>query len=148
MNPSPKALELVKHFEGCRLEAYRDSAGILTIGYGHTGPDVHEGQQIMPAQAEYLLAQDLGKAAQAVNALGAPEMTQMEFDALVSFVFNVGAASFHGSSLAAYVRQGQFASAAAEFPKWCHAHVNGKLVELPGLVRRRAAEQALFQSMP
>ena len=131
---------MTRSFEGLRLEAYQDSAGIWTIGYGHTGPEVHRGQCIDEAEAEALLRSDLASALECVRRAVRVELEQHEFDALVDFCFNVGRGNLLGSSLLRYVNRGEVDSAAMQFGLWVHA--GGKVV--PGLVRRRAAEAALF----
>ena len=129
------ALELCKAFEGCRLTAYRDPAGVLTIGYGHTA-GVYEGQKISQLQAEALLADDLRGAFAAVDAKGIA-FSASKREALASFTFNCGPGNLTklctnrtveeiGEALALYIYAG------------------GK--QLPGLVRRRAAEQELYFS--
>jgi lysozyme len=131
---------LTRSFEGLRLKAYQDSAGVWTIGYGHTGPEVHHGQCISEIEAEALLRSDLASAVRAVQRAVQLDLAQHQFDALVDFCFNVGRGNLLGSSLLRYVNQGEFDSAAVQFGLWVHA--GGKV--LPGLVRRRAAEAALF----
>jgi lysozyme len=131
---------LTRSFEGLRLKAYQDSAGVWTIGYGHTGPEVHHGQCISEIEAEALLRSDLASAVRAVQRAVQVDLAQHQFDALVDFCFNVGRGNLLGSSLLRYVNQGEFDSAAVQFGLWVHA--GGKV--LPGLVRRRAAEAALF----
>ena len=145
MTPSPCAVALIKEFEGCRLTAYRDVRGIWTIGWGHTG-HVQPGQCIDQATADDWLSADLETASNPLQALG--ELTQMEFDALAGFIYNVGVARFLGSTLRRKLLAGDFKGAAAEFDKWIFALVNGVMVEEPGLIRRRSAERALFESMP
>jgi lysozyme len=137
---SNTGLALTRSFEGLRLEAYQDSAGIWTVGYGHTGPEVHGGQRITEIQAEALLRSDLSSAVRAVQKAVLVNLAQHQFDALVDFCFNVGRGNFFGSSLLRYVNQGEFDNAAVQFGLWVHA--GGKVI--PGLVRRRAAEAALF----
>lgn len=140
---SAEGMKLTKEFEGLRLEAYQDCAGIWTIGYGHTGQDVLADRRVTEAEASALLTMDLRDAIGCVNRAveDGAELAQHEFDALVDFCFNVGRRRFQQSSLLRYVNQGDFASAAHEFSLW--VNVNSKPV--PGLVRRRAAEAALFR---
>lgn len=138
MNHSPKAVGLVKEFEGCRLTAYQDQRGIWTIGFGHT--PANENQVCTEEQADAWLDADLKVADAAVNRLVNVVLTQNQFDALVSFVFNVGSGNFQTSTLLRLLNSGQSVLAAMEFLKWVHA---GPIVSA-GLQRRRAAEQALF----
>jgi lysozyme len=137
---SSTGLALTRSFEGLRLKAYQDCAGIWTIGYGHTGPEVHRGQCISEFEAEALLRADLASAVECVRRAVRVKLAQHQFDALVDFCFNVGRGNCLGSSLLRYVNQGEFDAAAVQFGLWVHA--GGKVV--PGLVRRRAAEAALF----
>lgn len=141
MKTSNKGLRLIQAFEGCKLKAYRCPAGVLTIGYGHTGDKVFEGMVITESRAEELLAQDLEWAERAViRACNPLPLTQGQFDALVSLVFNIGETAFVRSTLLRRLRQGF--TAAEEFLRW--DKVNGK--PLAGLARRREAEKALFLS--
>src|SRR5215469_12900903 len=87
---SKTGIALTERFESLRLTAYRDLTGVLTIGYGHTGPEVYEGQTITEETATGLLFQDVQVASHAVNFLVLVPLTQAEFDALVDFCFNVG----------------------------------------------------------
>lgn len=139
MKTSSNGLALVKQFEGLRTQAYICPAGVLTIGYGSTGAHVKRGMVITEAQATALLAQDVVRFEKAVNGLGVA-LTQNQFDALVSFAFNVGEKALRDSTLAKKLKAGDYKGAAAQFARWTKA--GGKT--LPGLVRRRAAEAALF----
>lgn len=141
INTSDVGVALIKQFEGLRLTAYRDSVGILTIGYGHTGPDVFFGQQITEAQATELLRRDLKAAEQGVLECVRAPLTQGMFDALVSFTFNLGGQKLRTSSLLRYVNSRQYRAARDAFAVWCMA--GGR--PLPGLQRRRAAEAELFE---
>ncbi|MFC4728142.1 glycoside hydrolase family protein [Coralloluteibacterium thermophilus] len=140
MSISDAGIDLIKGFEGLRLTSYQDSAGVWTIGYGHTGPEVGPGQTITQAQAEALLRQDVGWAENAVRNNVQVPLGQGQFDALVSFTFNVGAGAFGGSTLLQKLNAGDYAGAQNEFGRWIHA--GGQV--LPGLVNRRAAEAELF----
>ncbi|MBZ5681712.1 MAG: lysozyme [Acidobacteriia bacterium] len=134
-------LSLTESFEGVRLTAYQDQVGVWTIGYGHTGPDVHAGLTITQDQADNLLKGDVAHAAGAVNRLVTVPLAQDEFDALVDFVFNVGVGNFTGSTLLRDLNASNFTDAAAQFERWDRA--GG--VEVAGLLRRRQAEAKLFQ---
>jgi len=138
---SQNGLDLIKGFEGLRLSAYQDSAGVWTIGYGHTG-NVKPGDRITQAQAEDLLQKDTAWAQQAVRDQVKVPLTQGQFDALTSFTFNLGAGALGKSTLQAKLNAGDYAGAQAEFGKWVHA--GGQVLQ--GLVRRRAAEAELFGS--
>ncbi len=136
---SEVGLDLIKSFEGLKLEAYLCPANVLTIGYGHTG-DVEEGQVITEHQAEVLLRSDLMKFERCVNALVAEPITQSQFDALVSFAFNLGCNALRKSTLLKKLSEGDDIGAAEEFERWNRA---GGLV-MAGLTRRREAERDLF----
>lgn len=139
---SSKGYALTKSFEGLRLTAYKDQSGIWTIGYGHIGPDVHAGLTITEAQADALLVSDIAHAAACVSRAVTTSISQCRFDALVDFVFNLGCGRLHNSTLLRHVNAGEFDLAAAQFLLW--DHVNGAIVR--GLLARRKAEMALFQS--
>ena len=91
---SNTGLALTRSFEGLRLTAYQDSVGVWTIGYGHTGPEVHHGQCISKIEAEALLRSDLASAVRAVRKAVQVDLAQHQFDALVDFCFNTGRGSF------------------------------------------------------
>lgn len=147
-------LHLIQEFESCELTAYRDPIGILTIGWGHTGHDVHEGLTITQEQADELLREDVAESEQIVNRY-CQDVGQNQFDALASFVFNVGPGvqdvkdgfvtlkNGEPSTMLKLIRKGFYESAAEQFKFWVKA--GGKV--LPGLVRRRAAEAALFRTI-
>lgn len=139
---SSTGLDMTKSFEGFREQAYQDCAGVWTVGYGHTGPDVHPGRSVTQFEAEALLRADMAEAVTCVNRALEISLSQSQFDALVDFCFNAGRGSFRSSSLLRYVNAGDFASAAVQFGLWVHA--GGNVV--PGLVRRRKAEADLFRS--
>ena len=132
----------IRNFEGCKLKAYRDVKGVLTIAYGHTGPDVHEGMTCTPEQAFQWLMRDVGSAETAVNLMVRVTLSQNQFNALVSFIYNVGREAFNTSTLLRKLNEGDYKCASLEFVKWCHD--DGEVV--PGLVRRRLAERTLFDT--
>jgi lysozyme len=140
MQYSKAGLQLTESFEACKLTAYQDVKGIWTIGWGHTGPDVHPGLTITQEQAEQLLAKDVNWANNVVNGLVHASLTQGEHDALVDFVFNVGAGNFAHSTMLKELNGGNMVMAALEFEKWDMA--GGKVVA--GLLRRREAEHQMF----
>ncbi len=144
MRTSENGVELIKRFEGLELEAYQDIAGIWTIGYGHTGADVQPGMKISERDAEELLRRDLKPREQAVESAVKVPLNQNEFDALVSFVYNVGAAAFRGSTALKRLNKGDRVGAADALTWWNKATVGGVLREVMGLTRRRASERALF----
>lgn len=133
-------LALTEAFEGCRLTAYQDPKGVWTIGYGHTGKEVVPGLVWTQQQANKALALDVEWAATIVNKLVTANINQHQFDALVDFTFNEGATAFAKSTLLECVNSGNMQAAEVEFGKWIYS---GKII-LPGLVKRRKAEVALF----
>ena len=139
---SDQGLALTKSFEGLHLKSYQDCAGIWTIGYGHTGPSVSSGQAISETQAERLLQGDLAEAAACVNHAVQASISQGQFDAMVDFCFNAGRGNFTQSTLLRKINGGDSQGAAAQFALWIHA--GGEVV--PGLMRRRSAEAALFMA--
>lgn len=139
MKIATPGLDLIKSFEGLHLEAYPDPIGIPTIGYGHT-KGVVLGQKITAAQAEDFLRQDLAWAEDAVNEYVTAPINQNQFDALVSFVFNLGPANLKRSDLLKYTNLKQCERAAQEFGRWVYA--GGR--KFNGLVRRREAERQLY----
>ena len=145
MKTSPKGIALIKAAEGLRLKAYPDpGTGALpwTIGYGSTS-GVTKNMVITEAQAEQMLAADLVRFERAVERLVRVPLKQGQFDALVSFTYNVGEGNFTRSTLLRKLNADDHAGAAEQFKRWVNA--GGKV--LPGLVKRRAAERALFLSI-
>ena len=140
MEASEVLIEKLKEFEGFRRDAYRDEAGVLTIGYGHTGKDVREGDRLTTYGAEQLLMIDLQEHEAAVRRLHVAR-TQGQFDALVSFAFNLGIERLQGSTLLKVIRHGgSHDQIQREFKRWVYA--GGK--KLRGLERRRAWEARRF----
>lgn len=146
MKTGPKGLAEIMKWEGLRLRAYRCSAGVLTIGYGHTSmagpPTVNPGMTITKAQAEQILKRDLRKYEKAVNDAVRVDLSQEQFDALVSFCYNVGPGGFRKSSALRMVNARRFDAVPAKLMLWNKA--GGRV--LKGLTRRRAAEGELFMS--
>lgn len=140
MTTSERGLALIMECEGFCPEAYLCPAGVWTIGYGHTG-GVRPGERCSRDEARDWLGRDVGAAEQAVRRHVRIPLAQAEFDALVSFVFNVGTGAFAASTLLRKLGAGDRAGAAAEFDRW----VRGGDRVLPGLVTRRARERALFE---
>jgi len=133
-------IDLVKMAEGCKLTAYKCPAGIWTIGFGSTGPDVKEGMVITEEEAVNRLLHDLAHAETVVKHLVTVELTQHQYDALVDFVFNCGSGNFQNSTLLKLVNAGDFDGAHDEFAKWNKA--DGRV--LAGLTTRRLNEAKLF----
>lgn len=134
--------KLIQRFEGFRSEAYLCPAGVWTIGYGHTA-GVKPGDTCTPDEADEFLKQDLRTAENTVNAQNL-DLNQCQFDALVSFVYNVGSGNFTSSTLLKKLKKDTSATRdlEAEWKKWKYANK----VELKGLVRRRAAEWSLYKN--
>lgn len=139
MKTSDRGVELVKSHEGLSLKAYLCPAGVWTIGYGHTRT-AKKGMEITPKKALDLLLEDLQVAENAVSSMVDVPLTQGQFDALVSFVFNLGAGNFKTSTLRRKLNAGDYSGASAEFGRWVYS--SGR--KLGGLVKRRAEERALF----
>ena len=139
---TPAGLKLLKDFEGLVLHAYRDAVGVLTAGYGHTGPDVVEGLKITPQQAEEWLLEDVKTAQDAISRLVRVRLSDAQKDALTSFIFNVGTGAFERSTLLRKLNAGDYRAAANELLRWDKAGGH----TLKGLTRRRRAERDLFIS--
>lgn len=144
MVTSERGKELIRSFEGVKLQSYLCPAGVWTLGYGHT-KGVKEGDSCSEQQAREWLQDDLRASESALERLVEVPLTQGQFDALASFVFNLGSGNLASSTLLRLLNASDYAGAADQFLRWTKAR--GK--ELPGLVRRRQAERALFlQSDP
>lgn len=140
MKTSKKGIDLIKRFEGCKLSTYKCSAGVSTIGYGHTGKDVMPGMKITSEEAQRLLEKDLANFEKGVDLLGL-RFNQHQFDALVSFAFNLGLGALKSSTLLKKARINvNDQSIYAEFLKWNKA--GGR--PLKGLTTRRTAEADLY----
>lgn len=140
MNASVKGYNIIKKYEELRLEAYICPAGVPTIGWGHTR-NVQLGQKITKEKAEQLLMEDVSFAVADVNRLVKKTLTQSQFDALVSFVFNIGAPQFSESTLLLVInRNPNDIGIKPQFQRWVYG--KGKL--LPGLITRRQEEADLY----
>nr|DAM19918.1 MAG TPA: Lysozyme [Caudoviricetes sp.] len=146
MQISDKGIALIKEFEGCKLTAYQDSVGVWTIGYGWTQPvdgkPIRAGMTIKQETAERLLKTGLVSYENDVSRLVKVGLTQGQFDALVSFTYNLGSRALSTSTLLRKLNCGDYTGSADEFLRWNKA--GGKV--LNGLTRRREAERALFLS--
>lgn len=140
MKTSQAGIDLIKRFEGLRLRAYRDAVGVPTIGYGTTR-GVKMGIAITAERAEELLREDVTRFEEYIAQLVTVPLTQGQWDALSSFVYNLGPTKLAESTLLRLLNAGDYQGAAAEFDRWTRA--GGKV--LAGLVRRRAAERAMFE---
>ena len=141
MKISQEGLSLIKKFEGCRLEAYYCSGGVLTIGYGHTG-GVKESDTITQEEAEKLLRADVFKFEEYVEDNVMVELDQGQFDALVAWTFNLGPGNLRESTMLKKLNEADYTSVPNEMKRWNKA--GGKTLD--GLIRRRNAEALLFQS--
>jgi len=139
MSTSPLGISLIQHYEGCVLTAYRDSVGCLTVGFGHTS-NVTENMSITQEDADNFLKSDLGIFEESLQKLVTVSLTQCQYDALISFVYNLGENSLKNSTLLKLLNENNVNSAAEEFLKWNHA--GGKV--LNGLTKRRESEKYLF----
>ena len=139
MTTSNKGIDLIKEFEGCKLFAYRDSVGVPTIGYGHTS-GVKMGMSITQKQAEDFLREDIKPVERLLNSMGI-NYTQNQFDALVSWGFNLGASNFNSSTMNKKIMaKASDLEITDQLVKWFYA--GGK--PLLGLKRRRVAEANMF----
>ena len=134
-----EGLALIKKFEGCELKAYQCSAGVWTIGYGHT-KDVVEGMEITQEQAEQMLVDELHEYESYINKYVTVALSQNQFDALVSWVYNLGPANLNASTMLKVLNSGEYEDVPAQMKRWNKA--GGKVLE--GLIRRREAEACLF----
>lgn len=146
MKISAKGIQLIQHFEGCYLDAYLCPANVWTIGYGHTGmvdgKQIQAGMKITQAKATELLREDMAEFEKHVMRLIDVPLTQSQFDALVSFSFNVGAGALQKSTLRKLLNQGKYQEVPAQLGRWNKA--NNKV--LAGLTRRRKAEGVLWST--
>lgn len=148
MKTSSQGRALIEQREGVVLSAYKDSAGIWTIGVGHTSaagaPKVTAGMKITAAEASEILSRDLATFEAAVSSAVKVPLNQNEFDALVSLAFNIGTGAFKGSTLLKRLNAGDRQAAAEQFLVWNKITVNGQKKTLQGLVNRRQAERKQF----
>lgn len=150
MNISDKGLALIKKWEGCKLQAYLDVVGVPTIGFGSiayaNGKPVQLGDQITQEQADALLLRECEKKCQTISTLISVGVSQNEFDALSSLVYNIGEGAFAGSTLLRKLNAGDHPGAAEQFLVWNKGTVDGVKVEIEGLTNRRHDEKSLFES--
>ncbi len=147
---SQEGLQLIARFEGFSSKIYKDSAGKDTIGHGHrvlSSEQAKYANGITPAQGLELLRADAGKTQRAVGSLVTAPLNQFEYDALVSFTFNVGAGKqgFGGSTLLSKLNQLDYEGASNEFPKWIYVTIDGVKTPVAGQVERRRKERILFR---
>lgn len=142
MKTSDDGIHDIEGYEGKEHKAYQDTGGVWTNGVGHTGPDVHEGQVVDDLQIFIWLKEDLKEAEDAVNRLVKVPLTQGQFDALVSFVFNLGETQFANSTLLKKLNAGDYDGACNQFQRWVYDE--GQIQ--PGLVKRRHGEAERFEA--
>lgn len=139
MNTSQNGIDLIKHFEGCELKAYKCPAGVWTIGYGHI-KGVQEGDVITEQQADEMLVEELYEYENYINTLVNVPLNQSQYDALVSWVYNLGSSNLQASTLLKVLNAGDYDNVPEQIMRWNKA--GGKVLE--GLTRRRQAEADLF----
>ena len=141
MEISQEGLALIKKFEGCKLESYKCAAGVWTIGFGSTN-NVKEGMEISQQRADALLLEDVGVFEEAVNKAVKVPLEQHEFDALVSWTFNLGPSNLNSSTMLKVLNDNKKSEVPAQMRRWNKA--GGETLQ--GLIRRREAESLLFQN--
>lgn len=150
MELSEQGLELLKKLEGFKAKAYKDSAGKMTIGYGHMvrkGDGIPDGDVISTIKANDLLRDDVKEASDCVNQAISVHLNQNQFDALVIFVYNIGCYAFQNSTMAQLLNKAQYETASKQFIRWNKIHNSqGMFIEVAGLTNRRLAEQHLFDT--
>lgn len=139
MQISESGLEFIKQAEGCRLEAYLDSVGVPTLGYGHTH-GVKASDTCTQEQADAWLLEDLQSVYTDIADYVEVALTQGQYDALCSFVFNLGGSALRNSTLLRLLNAGDYEGAQKQFSRWVHA--GGQV--LAGLVKRREGEAEMF----
>ena len=139
MKTSAEGLALIKKFEGLELKAYKCAAGVWTIGYGHT-KDVQEGDEWSESHADHMLEVELEEFEEYINDSVTVTLSQNQFDALVSWVYNLGPANLKASTMLKVLNSGDYEGVPAQIQRWNKA--GGKVLE--GLIRRRKAEALLF----
>jgi lysozyme len=140
MRTSQKGVSLIESYEGLRLKSYQDSVGVWTIGYGTTR-DIGPGMSITNEQAEWMLMNDIARFEPQLDRLVKVPLNQNQWDALMSFVYNLGASNLESSTLLKLLNMRDYAGAAEQMPRWNKA--GGQV--LVGLTRRRSAERQVFE---
>ena len=139
MNISKEGLSLIKKFEGCELEAYLCPAGVWTIGYGHT-KDVKEGDKINRDEADYLLQEEMIEYESYINDFVEVPLEQNQFDALCSWVYNLGPTNLKNSTMLRVLNEEKYADVPQQIKRWNKA--GGEVLD--GLIKRREAEAKMF----
>jgi lysozyme len=146
MKISTEGIALIKKFEGCRLESYKCAAGVPTIGYGST-KGIEMDMTITQEGAEELLLKDIAEFEEFVLEASEMPLSQHQFDALVSWTFNLGPSNLNASTMLKVLNKGAYEDVPAQIKRWNKATVNGQRVVLDGLIRRREAEALLFAGL-
>tara|TARA_A100001515_G_scaffold37210_1_gene29281 strand:- start:5 stop:451 length:447 start_codon:yes stop_codon:yes gene_type:complete len=141
LNTSAEGISLIKKFEGCELTAYQCSAGVWTIGYGHT-KGIEEGMEISQEEAEQMLVDELHEYENYINKYVTAPLSQNQFDAMVSWVYNLGPANLKASTLLKVLNAEDYEGVPAQIKRWNKA--GGEILD--GLIRRREAEARLFKN--
>ena len=144
MEISQEGLSLIKKFEGCKLKSYKCAAGVWTIGYGSTN-GIEEGMEISQERADMLLLEDVEIYENAVNELVKVPLEQNQYDALVTWTFNLGPTNLKNSTLLKVLNDKNYEGVPEQIKRWNKATVDGERQVLEGLVRRREAEALLFE---
>ena len=144
MEISQEGLSLIKKFEGCKLKSYKCAAGVWTIGYGSTN-GIEEGMEISQERADMLLLEDVEIFENAVNELVKVPLEQNQYDALVTWTFNLGPTNLKNSTLLKVLNDKNYEGVPEQIKRWNKATVDGERQVLEGLVRRREAEALLFE---
>lgn len=141
MTPSAACIAFIKTYEKCRLTAFKPTPNdVWTIGWGATGAGIREGAVWTQEQADARFERDLARFAECVNQVARPDITQGQFDAMVSLAYNIGEGAFKQSTLATHHRAGEHAAAVLQFGRWTKQ--KGEI--LAGLVRRREDEARMY----
>lgn len=145
MNCDEAGIDFIKSFEGLKLSPYQDQKGIWTIGWGHTEGVTSKTPSITESQAQLILEEDIEEPEEAVTRMVRIQLTQNEFNALVSFTFNEGVTKFMKSTLLSMLNNGDKAGAGKQFDRWIYYEgEDGKMYTSPGLQMRREKEKELF----
>lgn len=144
MYVSKRGIDLIKSLEGFSAVPYKDVGGLLTIGFGHLVKPGEVFGAISSVEATGLLEGDTKEASDCVNRVVKVDLNQNQFDALVCFTYNLGCAALTGSTLLKLLNENDYQGASLQFIRWNKAKVGQASIEVPGLTRRRKAEQALF----
>jgi lysozyme len=139
--------KILRNFEGLKLESYRCSAGIWTIGYGHKGKNVKEGMKINLVQAESFLDSDVSYFTKVIEGCVDVPLSDGQKTAVISFVFNLGESRLKSSTLLKKLNHSEYKEASSEFLRWNKANIDGELRELDGLTKRRQAEKDIFNGI-